>query len=251
MRILFAGDTHGSVAQMEKVIYPAARDNEVDIVFQLGDFGYRFAEKFTGACSRLSLDSGIPLFWIDGNHDDHSYLIERGAFSAPYGGTPELWPGVFYVPRGQHLYWEDSVIVAVGGAYSVDRVYRTLGESWWAEEEITDEDIERALDWPMADILLSHDAPDSPALNGYLDKFFSSFGEVPDSLKSRKKLLRLVEHHEPKLVIHGHYHHRYTTTIGKTRVEGLSCDGYGEDSYLILDVYPDGETGPVNLTGAS
>ena len=37
----------------------------------------------------------------------------------------------------------------------------------------------------------------------------------------------------PQLLVHGHYHRRYTEQVGGTRIEGLDCDGKNGSAVVI------------------
>lgn len=52
---------------------------------------------------------------------------------------------------------------------------------------------------------------------------------------NRIRLRGLMDLASPKLYLHGHMHHRYNDVLGDTVVSGISCDGEGALSWVIID----------------
>ncbi len=65
-----------------RVLYDLARSHDCDAILQLDDFGYwphysdgaRFLKHVTHYAAR----SGVIVFWIDGNHENHTALAALG-----------------------------------------------------------------------------------------------------------------------------------------------------------------------------
>lgn len=268
MRILFLGDTHGNVPHIEWLFEVAAALG-VDVIFQVGDFGYWEHSSsgigFLNLVSKLSQETGIRLVFLDGNHENHPLLWYR------YVGIPTVYtsvlnidealndyigkhdvafsdegfaivrPGVEYAPRGHRWVWDDLTFLAVGGAYSIDRAWRKLGHSYWFEEIIQEEDIDKAIDGGEVDVLLTHDVLEGSSVFPALEATHGrKFRPIPEALRERDKLLRIAEATLPKLNVHGHYHVRYDDIVplNDTRsvvVRGLDCDESGENSYIVVD----------------
>lgn len=140
MRVLLVGDLHANTgAAFEVIDYAAAV--RADLILQLGDFGFwprdlqgrTFLRKVE---KRLAL-RGLNLWWIDGNHEDFD-----GLTVLPIGedGRREISEHVWHLPRGYRWQWGATTWVAVGGAVSVDKNYRTEGKTWFAAEELTHEE---------------------------------------------------------------------------------------------------------------
>jgi hypothetical protein len=53
-------------------------------------------------------------------------------------------------------------------------------------------------------------------------------------LRNRKLRSAVVDACTPQLLVHGHYHRRYTEHVGSTRVEGLGADG-APGSAMVLE----------------
>ena len=73
-----------------------------------------------------------------------------------------LFSNVYAVERGEILSIEGLNILCIGGADSIDRMWREWGISWWNQERITDSDvkktIEKGLNCPF-DMVCSHAMP--------------------------------------------------------------------------------------------
>ena len=160
--VLLAGDTHGDSAALGEIFFQAFEIGAKAII-QLGDFGFGWSMGKDGICnfsrlaSGMSQETGIPLYWLDGNHEAFPRLDQLPV--DPITGLRPILNGVTHLPRGSTMKIGNTTFRAFGGAYSVDIDYRTKGLSWWPEETCTEEDVENAIVAGPADIFLSHDCP--------------------------------------------------------------------------------------------
>lgn len=257
MKVLAVGDVHGDEKFFQRVCRVAAREG-CEAILQLGDFGYwehtSFGRRFLAVAEYELKDKGLNCYFICGNHENHPMLWEKygiGYMDDNSGIGHEFVPvreNLFYVPRGMAWEWEGTKFLACGGAYSVDKDHRLPGESWWATETITDEQVE-ACERSEAHVVVSHDVPwgfELPAM-----AFKNIF---PESALNRKQLGRIVDSVQPNLLLHGHYHHRFGNWhklhSGKTmRIEGLGANLDGnEKAWLMLDLQrPGGELGLISV----
>ncbi|NUU21774.1 MAG: hypothetical protein HOV68_09705 [Streptomycetaceae bacterium] len=275
MRILLAGDTHGNIGHVRRVLDEAARRG-IERVFQLGDFGYWEHEhsgvKFLDEAHRAARKHGVTLYFLDGNHDKSSLIHERYGDRPDEEGFLTVRGRVRYAPRGHVWEWDGVRFVACGGARSVDKDWRLKEEAkrrqkaarkeefrqaasrppaevpdftgtlWFPEEEATDADVRAVVAAAgTADVLLTHDKP--RATRPGTDR-----KDLDICHPNQNRVQRLVDALRPRLAAHGHLHHRYTATLTRpratTRVEGLAADpsvswdlpGYRvSDSWLELD----------------
>ena len=231
-----AGDTHGNESWVT-LLAELAFIHGATRILQLGDFGLwpgwegeRFLAKSSESCRLM----GVSLYAIDGNHDWHSRrlrLHEQLGWDQPL----ELAPSVFLLPRGFRWTWSGIRFGALGGAFSVDWRMRNPGSDWWPEEEITEEDVARLGGEPL-DVLVTHDAPPGVPLAGW---------DLPPADQEKADLGRrmigsAMAKTRPRLVLHGHWHHRHTLGLDSiqvtadgvhrltARVEGLADDGAGD-----------------------
>jgi len=259
---MFLGDTHGDLDFADRAL-DEAWTQSCDAIFQVGDFGFlwpKSGDKYLRELDDLVRLREIPLFWIDGNHDWHPEIRKRYPAKEYHVLTgSELSPqGVHHVRRGSQVHvqgpgdvldnYESRIrIVGLGGAPSIDYKMRREGVNWWPEELITDEDANQVpLDifgnHSRIDILATHDAPAAPPGFGPIrDETFNH--RVAGNRAQIEKTIKLLN---PRLLVHGHYHSRYTKcydpdefgpkNLGrKLTVEGLDCNsGKFPDTYLIV-----------------
>jgi len=145
MGTLITGDIHNVWGELNTLINK--KRDRIDRVICCGDFGY-----WPGKGQDISkLKNGdIPIYWCDGNHEDHWALAQRE--------SDEVAPNVFYMPRGSTLDLPDGRrILFMGGAHSVDKNSRTVGFDWFPEETPTQRDFMNCPpDDTRIDILISH-----------------------------------------------------------------------------------------------
>lgn len=248
MRVLFAGDWHGDEAWAAEVIGRAAAAG-CGTVVQVGDFGFGFfwlgddpdepgdwAPRcpFARAVSSLATGAGVRVVFIDGNHDNHvllGRLVELRPERSPEGFVL-VEDGLWWAPRGHRWEWDGVRFGALGGAFSVDRQRRTTGLNFWPEETVSAADVARLGSAPL-DLLVCHDAPVRPA---GVEPLPRRLLREPDEA-SRGHVAAAVAATAPRLVVHGHLHHRYSSEVpvpgGTARVEGLASNLEGDDRALL------------------
>lgn len=247
-RVLLAGDTHGNgrwVGHLCKL----ARTHSCEVIVQLGDFGFW---PHTADGLRLLAEvewhaqrNGVArLVWIDGNHENHDAL---GELEPETDGTVDIGSRCAYLPRGHRWEWRGFRFGALGGAFSIDWRHRVLGESWWPQEVLTAADVDRLGDERL-DVLVCHDAPAGVPLRGLA---LPPADEVRAS-EVRDLIAEAVRRTQPRLVVHGHWHHRYSFELtwpiaddaaglawASTQVEGLAADVQAShQAWAILDLDP-------------
>jgi predicted phosphodiesterase len=242
MRILLVGDTHGNERWWNNYISPAAEALAVDAICQVGDFGYwRGSEDFLQAVG----SSGVPVYFLDGNHEHHWYLNTEVAAARTRNGTGvgepvALTSGLTFLPRGVRVDWDGVCVAACGGAASIDRRWRKTGVDWFPEELITDTDVAAFTSTGTVDVLLTHDAPMSAPVPLAPRNTLSPawLEELPTCDKNRLVLEDVVDAAQPKILIHGHYHVAWTGDVtrpwGTYRAVGLAEDGTGTANLALL-----------------
>lgn len=239
MRILVVGDTHANTNFFTSKVFSLAKDFGCNAIFVVGDFGFwpRFASgvSFLSLVSSKAVSTKTPVYFLDGNHEDFFALEDV------YGGLSltddfiAIRKNLYYSPRGHRWEWDGVSFMTLGGAFSIDREFRTLGRDWFVEETIRQEDIVNACDGGKVDVMLTHDAPHPIDMRSHLGGFYKRFAE---SEANRRDLTRVVDVVQPKILIHGHYHVGYTEFLGETKVVGLAHDcWYGNisDQFYVLD----------------
>jgi len=172
MAVYLTGDIHGqlSVRRLGRDNFPDGRSlTRDDFVIILGDFGL----VWDGSKSDeywLDWLEGKPwtTLFIDGNHENHPLLAAHPTRAFCGGTVHEIRPHVLHLMRGNvfdlPVGGGTKSFLAMGGAASHDRQWRTEGRSWWPEEIPSDEEretCEASLEqcgWHV-DHVLTHDAP--------------------------------------------------------------------------------------------
>lgn len=237
-KIMVAGDWHGNANWAHQVIGHAYISG-VDVIVHCGDFGWWVDEFSTHMYLRRVQDSltgaGITLYWVDGNHEDHTKIEEWVDATNGQPWSDRRYPNIVHLPRGHRWEWWGETWLAMGGAHSVDRLQRTEGKSWWDGEHITESQADYAIAGGHADVMVCHDCPYGVQIPGILDDTEEDarrsgwpLSELLASTEHRKRLQRIVNAVKPKILLHGHYHRRYDAIYshggGVTRIVGLDMD---------------------------
>lgn len=208
-KVLLVGDTHGNIELINMAIN-IANKRGCNKILQLGDFGF-FPNIYPEFID--SLDSNIPFFFIDGNHDNHFVLPHNANHPVSLSSLGYSSNNFFYIPRGYYEQWGDSYLLFIGGARSIDKVYRTLGIDYFDNEEISYKDFLECMDYPEVDVIISHTCPYNIEINYIESNDYSS-----------KVLSELIDIYHPKYLIHGHHHINYELTLNEgTIIKGLGC----------------------------
>lgn len=160
--MLVIGDVHGKFEEYHELI--KNRDRSI----QVGDMGIDYSGLRT---------SGSNHYFIQGNHDN--YKINHPQCLNNFG----MLDGIFYIR----------------GAYSIDRWRKIEGETWFADEELTNNEMTEAVslfERQKPEIVISHDCPQCIA---------SNFG-VYDKTMTRNGLQTMFQIHQPRLWLFGHHH---------------------------------------------
>ena len=210
MKITIIGDVHGKTDQYQKMLRQKYKGQRT---FQVGDMGVGFA-----GIPGLHKDimGGGEHYWIRGNHDDPAQCRKTIGYAGEYG------------------YWEEDKLFFLGGAYSIDYAWRIPGKSWWADEELSWEELDKALDLYIKTkprFVISHEAPQAPA-TWLLTMIAPGFRpEKIVSTRTGSAMQRMLDYHKPEKWIFGHYH------IDKTfEFQGVEFTCVNElSTYLLTD----------------
>ena len=139
-RLLITGDTHGDQGAMT---YLGRQLREGDCLFVAGDFGYIFlndtSEKsYLRDVNRFLAKLNCYLVFVDGNHENHPALNSYPVTTWNGARCHKICSRIIHVCRGEILkiykseeQTEPIKIWCFGGAFSIDRQYRKLNESYW------------------------------------------------------------------------------------------------------------------------
>ena len=185
--LFITGDTHG-LHDSEK-LYDFAdklrKDLGADInpeetfVIIAGDFGFIWRnptspDKAENLIHRKDYRTILAVFknmpfttlFLDGNHENFDILDKLPQIDKWGGKVSQITDNVYHLLRGEVYTIDGKSILTIGGGLSVDKRYRLEGESWWSQEEVTENEISHALEnlaknQNKVDIVITHTAPQS------------------------------------------------------------------------------------------
>ena len=226
IKIAIAGDWHGNTKYTLRAV-DYAYDNDADIILHVGDFGFQFEDDFMQPLNARLKDRKLEIWTVQGNHDN-PYILN----AAPRleDGSIQLKSNIFHLPRNYRWNWNDVSFLALGGAASVDRTWRTAGVDWWPEEVISMQEAEQAIQDGHADVMICHDAPAGPKIRAIENNPMGWPAHAIREAEAHRDLLRVVfDYVRPKFSFHGHYHtNEKILLVGKdyqTETQILDCDG--------------------------
>lgn len=171
------GDVHGKIDEYKKIT------EDCNYSIQIGDIGFkkewdRVANEISGGKHKI----------IAGNHDDYNTLVHVENYLGDFGGDISTFEIPFFYVRG---------------AYSLDNKYRTMDIDIWPEkEEISYSLLGTAIkvyERVKPEIVISHDAPKPVTM-----EMFNPIYHYPS--RTVQALDQMLEIHQPKLWIFGHWH---------------------------------------------
>jgi Icc-related predicted phosphoesterase len=235
VKILVLGDTHASQSAIGNA-FRACQTGELDTIFQVGDFGFwpRGGADYLASCRKWIRKTGIDLYWLPGNHEDwRAYNTLKNTVREDDDGFWLYGAGHHVAPASHSWEWDGLRFGSVGGAYSVDRRFRTEGISWFKEEVPQYSYVDDLPD--RLDVLLTHEAPKNLAVEFGWEKLHV---DDPDlSAQSQAVIDLAIRKTNPIVAIHGHWHvsTRYpvhgTTVIGLNQASG----NMAEQASVVLD----------------
>lgn len=141
-RLLVTGDLHGDAAALTMI---GKQMEPRDILFAAGDFGFLFLDDEQEHSFLTDVDLFLRknesyIVFVDGNHENHKALAAFPTEEWQGAKVHRIRSHIIHVMRGEVLTLKGKRIYCFGGAFSIDRSWRVLNESWWEEEIPTDEE---------------------------------------------------------------------------------------------------------------
>lgn len=145
--------------------------------------------------------------FIGGNHDNYNKINESPHHLGDYG--------VWSVPQFGDIFY-------IRGAWSIDKKLRTPGLDWWPEEELTNEECEKALELykeVRPKFVVSHECP-LDIVQFVTNPMFAhnmGFSSGVIQTNTNRILQRMREFHAPKIHVFGHYHKKLDIVANEVR----------------------------------
>ena len=140
--IYITGDTHGAYNDLVNRLAPYS-PSPSDTVIVAGDFGFIWSPADTRSLEQIK---ALPytVAFVDGNHENFDMLGTFPVEEWHGGNIHRISDNVIHLMRGQLFEIEGKTIFTMGGAYSVDKMMRKEGRSWWRAELPSDEEYRTA-----------------------------------------------------------------------------------------------------------
>lgn len=209
MRIFVTGDTHGTFDIGKVMRFFEGRDDEFtkdDFLIICGDVavcGFSAADE--AETRRILRDLPVTVLWIDGNHENFDLLGEYPVDEWNGGKVHFICDDIIHLMRGQVFDIGGTTFFTFGGAYSIDRIHRVKGRTWFPEELPNKE--EYAEGWRNlkqhdfeVDYILTHTAP-----AGIIDTM-GYYAESDDEDELRDYLQKIADNTGFKAWYFGHFH---------------------------------------------
>ena len=145
--VYVTGDTHGDIERFSEVYLPGESHlNQNDFVIVCGDFGFIFFNDIKES-QQLDWLSNKPytICFVDGNHENFPAIYNYPVIEWHGGKVHQIRKNIFHLMRGQVFNICGKYYFTMGGAYSIDRSFRTPGISWWSDELPNNEEYNEAI----------------------------------------------------------------------------------------------------------
>lgn len=243
-KLLIAGDFHGNHPWAKKIIDVAKAEN-ISKIMQVGDFGVwpgKNGQEYLDILSRHLVKQDVKLYFLPGNHEDYNQIqLWEHQIEPNLQGHREVRPNLFYTSKVNGWKWEHTYFASVGGAVSVDKAWRKLDVSWWPQEQLTQEEAEKAISFGHVDYLFTHDCPPYHP--------FQRLKPDAESVAHRQRIGEVAAKLMPMRWFHGHYHecadYDFWHAGGMTNVHGLDADPQASlnvrlyEHTIVLDTHTD------------
>lgn len=267
--VLVLGDTHGNLNFIEEAIIRLMRPHGINLLHVVGDFGYWThtpgGVRFLHDLNDMAHEDNILITFTDGNHENFDRL---NVIPIDNDGWRRITPNIWHAPRGHTWTWGRTRFLSLGGANSIDgpdgpawwksrmgqgrgpvesgtpiwngKTFTRLPNdidlgNWWPQEDITKDDVTRALEAVQGlniDVMFTHDCPqgvDLPGIQNY-----------PKGDQNRTRVRTVMDDADPSLLVHGHYHLWNTSNLNGTQVVGLAHDGAKDGGqYMFIETNHD------------
>lgn len=217
--VRLVGDIHGNFNEYSFYTLGVGRTRHMgdpvppEYSVQVGDFGIGFYTPYWHESVRDWMKVHTGHRFIRGNHDDPAMC--------------KTMPG--YIEDGA----VENDVMFVGGAWSIDKDWRTPGVDWWPDEELSYEELDKLVtkyDQVKPNFLITHDCPTQVAYEMFISKGLGMSGVKQVKTRTGEALQAMFEIHQPKFHFFGHWHQTRELSLNGTRFVCL-----GELDYIDVD----------------
>ena len=164
--VYFTGDIHGDPWDLCRFCEEHSL-TEKDVLIILGDVGANYYRDDRDEDVKSLLNSVRPtVFCIHGNHEQRPETVPGYELSEWNGGkvwVQERYPNLLFARDGEVFRIGKYRYLVIGGAYSVDKLYRVARNlGWWPDEQPSAEiraRVEQKVREGNFDVILSHTCP--------------------------------------------------------------------------------------------
>ncbi|MCQ2086701.1 MAG: metallophosphoesterase [Bacilli bacterium] len=144
--IYITGDTHGDIDYKKLLKLVDANLTHKDFLIICGDAGICWSYDSLKYHLDLYNKLGCTVLYVDGNHENFDILSEMPVVEYMGALMHQIDKRIFHIFRGEVLTIDEIKFLCIGGAVSIDKMYRTPHISWWKDEEITNNDVNNAIE---------------------------------------------------------------------------------------------------------
>lgn len=166
MSIFVCGDIHSTLDIDKLDVFMNRKDlTEKDYLIICGDTGIcGFSREQEIATREYLKNLPMTVLFVDGNHENFNYLNSYSVQEWNGGKVHIIEDKIIHLMRGQVYLIDGKRFFAFGGAFSIDRFYRTLGLTYFDEELPSQEEYEEGWKNLQAnnyevDYIISHTGP--------------------------------------------------------------------------------------------
>lgn len=143
--IYITGDTHGDIDYKKLLTLKKKKLSYSDYLIICGDAGICWSQGTFQHFLDLYNDIGCTIIFIDGNHENFEMLNQFPLVDYLGALMHRIDKHIFHILRGEIVTINSKTFLCIGGAVSIDKMYRIPYVSWWPEEEITYHDVDNAI----------------------------------------------------------------------------------------------------------
>ncbi len=225
-RVAVCGDWHGNIGWLQTLarVLPVLAPG-VTTILQLGDWWMDPA-----VTDEIFAGTGIDRIYVTlGNHEPWSEVTPL--FAANPDAAVRVSEVTWLLPRPARLTIGGRSVLSLGGAASVDRLWRIDGAGWWQQEAITDAQVASAIAGGPADLMLTHESPARTPVKAVREVLRTNPMGFPDetlaeSAQSRERVRQVWDAARPELLMHGHMH----VAGGGATDDGRRVASFGRDT---------------------